>query len=266
MLKKLFKYDIHFQIKRVLPLYLITLAMALALRCMQFLTQKLVFLQFILGFMVIGFIILLVALFLWTFIVSVKYFYDTMLKDEAYLRNTLPVSRSQIFFSQELVALCTLGLAVLVCLLSVGLAFFTIDGNFIISMIELLFGINGHMVGILLLETGIMLLWDYMAIVTLFFTAMMLGQTRQSNKVLYSIAFGVLLYICMQLGSMVGVLFNMTVTQGYTELVNNMVLEMDSLQYIILSAMISEIVISTIYIVGFHCLGVHIANTKLNLE
>ncbi|WP_259335087.1 hypothetical protein [Amedibacillus dolichus] len=26
MLKKLFKYDIHFQIKRVLPLYLITLA------------------------------------------------------------------------------------------------------------------------------------------------------------------------------------------------------------------------------------------------
>ena len=90
-------------------------------------------------------------------------------------------------------------------------------------MIELLFGINGHMVGILLLETGIMLLWDYMAIVTLFFTAMMLGQTRQSNKVLYSIAFGVLLYICMQLGSMVGVLFNMTVTQGYTELVNNMV-------------------------------------------
>ena len=85
MLKKLFKYDIHFQIKRVLPLYLITLAMALALRCMQFLTQKLVFLQFILGFMVIGFIILLVALFLWTFIVSVKYFYDTMLKDEAYL-------------------------------------------------------------------------------------------------------------------------------------------------------------------------------------
>ena len=122
------------------------------------------------------------------------------------------------------------------------------------------------MVGILLLETGIMLLWDYMAIVTLFFTAMMLGQTRQSNKVLYSIAFGVLLYICMQLGSMVGVLFNMTVTQGYTELVNNMVLEMDSLQHIILSAMISEIVISTIYIVGFHCLGVHIANTKLNLE
>ena len=111
-----------------------------------------------------------------------------------------------------------------------------------------------------------MLLWDYMAIVTLFFTAMMLGQTRQSNKVLYSIAFGVLLYICMQLGSMVGVLFNMTVTQGYTELVNNMVLEMDSLQHIILSAMISEIVISTIYIVGFHCLGVHIANTKLNLE
>lgn len=266
MLKKLFKYDIRFQIKRVLPLYLITLAMALALRCMQFLTQKLAFLQFILGFMVIGFIILLVALFLWTFIVSVKYFYDTMLKDEAYLRNTLPVSRSQIFFSQELVALCTLGLAVLVCLLSVGLAFFTIDGNSIISMIELLFGINGHMVGILLLETGIMLLWDYMAIVTLFFTAMMLGQTRQSNKVLYSIAFGVLLYICMQLGSMVGVLFNMTVTQGYTELINNMVLEMDSLQHIILSAMISEIVISTIYIVGFHCLGVHIANTKLNLE
>ena len=41
MLKKLFKYDIHFQIKRVLPLYLITLAMALALRCMQFFEQKL---------------------------------------------------------------------------------------------------------------------------------------------------------------------------------------------------------------------------------
>ena len=75
-----------------------------------------------------------------------------------------------------------------------------------------------------------------------------------------------LVFYFMQLGSMVGVLFNMTVTQGYTELVNNMVLEMDSLQHIILSAMISEIVISTIYIVGFHCLGVHIANTKLNLE
>lgn len=266
MLKKLFKYDIRFQIKRVLPVYVITLAMALALRCMQFLTQRFPFLQFILGFMVVGFVILLVAVFLWTFIVSVKYFYDTMLKDEAYLRNTLPVSRSQIFFSQELTALCTLGLAVLVFLLSVTLAFFTLDGNFIVSIIELLFGINGRMVGMLLLEAGIMLLWDYMVIITLFFAAMMLGQTRQNNKVLYAIAFGVLLYICMQLGSMIGVLFNMTVTQGYTELINDTMLGMDNLQHIVLHTMISEIVISTIYIVGFHYLGVHIANTKLNLE
>ena len=150
MLRKLLKQEFRATARVMLPLYLVTFVLALAVRLVLLLSQNQVLLDsvggrtlraILLGVSVTAFVVAAIATFLAALIQAVLRFRSNLLGDEGYVMFTLPVSTHQLVWAKLITsAVWFLGAAVIDALallaLVVNLGMFQEFGRFVIEVKE----------------------------------------------------------------------------------------------------------------------------------
>ena len=91
MLAKLIKYDFKFLFKILLPLFVVAPVLALFCRIFSEIGDKLSLLNVPIKLIMVLSVLFIIFLPFATFIIGVIKFYNSMINDEGYLTNTLPV-------------------------------------------------------------------------------------------------------------------------------------------------------------------------------
>ena len=150
MLRKLLKQEFRATARVMLPLYLVTFVLALAVRLVLLLSQNQVLLDsvggrtlraILLGVSVTAFVVAAIATFLAALIQAVLRFRSNLLGDEGYVMFTLPVSTHQLVWAKLITSVVWfLGAAVIDVLallaLVVNLGMFQEFGRFVIEVKE----------------------------------------------------------------------------------------------------------------------------------
>ena len=198
MLVKLLKYDLKYMVKNMAIFYILAIVFAILTRVLFGINQS--FMITLLGHICSGCVISMVAsIFFNTLIRSWIRFRDSLYKDEAYLTHTLPVSKSDIYNSRFIQALVFFIIGFLVMLLSLFIAYYHKDTwlmikNYIglitngLGMSTMVFIIS--MLGVIFLEM--------FNVVQCGFLGIILGYKRNSNKIAFSFAFGLVFYFVSQ--------------------------------------------------------------------
>lgn len=271
MLIKLLKYDIKAQIMSVLPVYVIVLGLSVLLYIMEKLKGIYPLLTGIYGLLLIVCVVGFAGIFIWTLITSVRQFYLNIVKEEGYLTNTLPVSKNQIVISKEIASCIMMVIAIVFAIPVAMLVFFHGDVLSLVSATIDSIAKGGVHVYLYLVYFILVMLIGYIWQITLFFAAIMLGQTRDTNKVLFAVVFGILLYFAMQVLSLIGIGLNVLIDPKLTDLIVT-----DSIVAVnpspadvwsFLGAMlITSSIITIIMIIVNHIICIYIAKKRLNLE
>lgn len=261
------KYDLKAQGKSLLPVYLLAFGMAVAVRIMSMVVPHVPILGSIYTFMIVISVFSLIGVAIWTAIVSVKHFYTNMLQDEGYLTNTLPVTRNQLILSKEIISIVTMFIAVIVIVVSAMVGFYQggiKDFFTMISDFMSLQGVNGAEFLVWIVVTMVI---SYIAFVQMCFTSLLCGQTKNNNKIVFAIVFGIVIYMIRQIFSAASLfVVNLISPDVMSNAINGDFLSMSEVyDYAILIFVIS-IVITIVTMLAMHCVSVYLANKKLNLE
>lgn len=266
MLGKLLKYDIKAELKSDLPMYLITLGLCAAIRIMSIVVGSFPILSTIYGFMIGLGVVALIGVIIWTMIVSVKHFYTNVLKDEGYLTNTLPVTRNQIILSKEITGTIMMVFAGVVLFAGLMLAFFHGSVEDIYKALAQAVEVQGVDSISFIIWVFVMMGVSYLSQLVLMFTAMMLGQTRNTNKVMYSVVFGIILSTLMQIVSFIALGIDLLIAPDLMAVMDSATPEIGKVYDYLVLVFTTTLVLSIITTILLHMGSVWLANRKLNLE
>lgn len=269
MLNKLLKYDLRREFKSLIPMYGVVLVLPIIVRLMVFLQEQITAFKTITSIVLIVYAISLIGLFFFTFFNSIKNFTSNILKDEGYLTNTLPVKKSSLIISKEITSLITISISVIIIIISAFCAFY--DGTPIPTLLQpvfeaieqtfILYGmgtLEGYLYWIFMLVIG------YLQYIMVFHLALILGHTRNTNRIVFSIVFGIIIYFIYQIISMIGL--------GIDILINpNIIKSFDGISFKAFSETMSLILytqgfITLIMPIVTHILSCKFLQSKLNLE
>lgn len=192
MLGKLIKYDFKSISKTLVPIFIVTLILSVLTRIFGMLADEISVFQYPAGLVTALCVALILGLPFITFIIGIMRYYNNLVKDEGYLTHTLPVKKQSLVLSKMI----TSSIGVLVSLLiSIGSVFiaFNIDFKIFDAFVEAYNDIMEYDKWLLLL-IFIALIVGYLSNLLLVYSSISLGQTRNGNKALYSIIFGIVIY------------------------------------------------------------------------
>ena len=200
MLKKLLKYDFKTLLHTMLPIYGISLILAVVsnifLRINKLTPVFKIPSAFITGLAVL----VAVGMVFITLIIGIINFYKQTVKDEGYLLHTLPVTKDSIIISKltSVTVLSVLSVLVMGITLVITL---NIDLNKIIEVIKNLldFFQNYKLTGILILIAVVI---GQILNTLLMYLSISFGQKHATSKLLYSIIYGVVIYNITQILTM----------------------------------------------------------------
>jgi hypothetical protein len=261
MLGKLLKYDFKFMAKSTMFVYILTLLLAVVIKVIDLLKDKISILVFMQSLTILLFVIALFATFLYTFFVAVKYFYNNMLKDEGYLTHTLPVEKSKLLLSKGIVAVALHVISVLVIILALVIVFYKkgLLGDFSSFVNTLAPGVNKVLLWGVLIATMVL---SYLQYLFGFVLALSWGHSKFSSKMVKSFVYGIVIYMVWQMASFIlmGIIW-LTVPSMSDMMTENTLNGNDMLLIYVYS-----IILQIFMVVGEYLLSVKILNNKLNLE
>ena len=263
MLKKLLKYDIRGMAKSLAPFYGLVILLGTLVRLFGIVEKHFPVIEVISTTILAFFIISLTAIVFYTFFVTIRRFYRTVLKDEGYLTNTLPVKKSNIILSQLITAILSIIASVAIAIISLLIAFYT-KGMIkeVIDSINQAIALSGVDAWVSYLYVLIILFINYITYVLTFFLALILGHQKSQNKIAHSFSYGIIIYIVMQLIAAMGI--------GIVSVFDNNIIEIanknNATFYEMIPIFISAIITSLISIIIEYLLSCKFINNKLNLE
>ena len=213
MLRKLLKQEFRATARVMLPLYLVTFVLALAVRLVLLLSQNQVLLDsvggrtlraILLGVSVTAFVVAAIATFLAALIQAVLRFRSNLLGDEGYVMFTLPVSTHQLVWAKLITsAVWFLGAAVIDALallaLVVNLGMFQEFGRFVIEVKEQL---TAYLVGngiAFLVELALLFVVGCLVLCLNFYAPLAIGHSFARHKLLWSVVFFFAIQIVIQI-------------------------------------------------------------------
>lgn len=266
MLGKVLKYDMKRLGKVLIPMYIITFLLSLLNLGASYLEEINGIFNLISGTMMLFFVLSLIATGIGTFAFSIQKFYQNLLKDEGYLTNTLPVKKSTLIASKVISSTIYMVITVVVIVSAVLIGFYRLhvwDGLQFILHAGFLEQMMGMQEPWALICFSIMMVCSYVMQLLFFYLAIALGQRHNSNRLVYSFVYGIVLY-CIQ--ECLGVLLLLVVwlfNPGITEmLTNNVTPSVSILGAIYLGSTLISLITAGVY----YALTVYIFNKKLNLE
>lgn len=199
MLKKLLKYDLLFNYKMLIIFYILALISAILTRIFFSIDNSTLF--NIIAQILSGFTISMILNILINNIMrSWVRFKNNIYGDESYLTHTLPVEKSKIYLSKFLSAFITLFISILIITLTIFIAYYSKDNMEILKKSLNLFAkqFDLNLIGFII---GIIIVF-FLEILTMLesgYTGLLIGHKFNNHKLLYSVLFGFITYISMQI-------------------------------------------------------------------
>ena len=259
MLKKLLKYDFKTYIHTLLPIYGIGLILAVISNIFIRIT-KLTPIFRIPTALITGLSILVcIGTVFITYIIGIINFYKQTVKDEGYLLHTLPVSKNSIIISKLTSLIVMEFLSLIVALVTLTITV-NLDPTKIIDVIKLVVErLQDYKFTVLLVLLTVLI--GQITNTLLVFVSISFGQKHSTNKLLYSIIYGVVIYNITQVITTV-IYLPILLNDKYVDALNQTVPESGILNIMLVIAMSTSLVIGTIY----YILTKKNLENKLNLE
>lgn len=259
MLKKLLKYDFKTLLQTLLPVYGISLILSIisniSIRINELTPIFRIPSSFIIGLS----ILVSVGITFITFVIGIINFYKQTVKDEGYLLHTLPVSKNSIIIS-KLISFVTMELASLIVTLITLLITIKIEPSQVIETTKNMMQLIGdYKLSAFLIAIGIFI--GQITNILLIYVSISFGQKHSTNKLLYSIIYGVVIYNITQVFTTLIYLPILT-NDKYVEALNETIPESQILNVMMLIAITMSVIIGTVY----YILTKKNLETKLNLE
>ena len=196
MLGKLMKYEFKYYFKLLTPIYIFTLFSGLLIKLCSMIMDKVSELRIPLSMVIFISVLAIIFLPFYAFAVSIKRFYTTVVKDEGYLTNTLPVKKSSIVLSKLFTSTIASLLACVVSILSVLIVAST-ESNVFKPLIDGFVEFYKYD-ALLVILIPIYGLVGYIFVVLVIYASIALGQ-KHNNKLRSSIIYGIILYFVNQI-------------------------------------------------------------------
>jgi len=262
MLGKLIKYDLNYIFRKMFPFLLFAIISSIVLTIANLLQRQFQINAVLPSLMVLfGFttIISLVGLSIVAVIMPAYRFYTNVLKDEGYLSNTLPISKSNLVLSKLLSGMITVALTFIVISILTFLLFrLNIDGytlnNVITYQVYGDFSFTKTMVLIFLV-----FITQMTAFIAFIVAALSVGHSYDNNKLVKSVLFGIIFYVGMQI--IAGIVMAI-ILWGPNDGYNAMLDGQGAISLILYLAMIVNLLFITVYFF----ISKYFITNKLNLE
>lgn len=220
MLNKLLKYEFKNMYKFLSVFYILCIFFAITTRLLNLVNNTTI--MYIISQVSLGCLIAMIAnILINTLMRNWVRFKETMYGDESYLTHTLPIEKKTLYTSKFITSLTTLFTSFIVIIISLLIAFlskenFIIFKDFLISSIT-----NSNTNWILITISLIVILYlEIYAALQSGFLGIILGHKKSNNKILWSIAFGFITYIIIQLITLIILLiislFNSDISKTFT--------------------------------------------------
>lgn len=213
MLGKLCKHEFKALSRYFLPIYIfmiiLTPIFSLSIRFMDTTSENPNTIAIVLGTLsIVGFVVMIIALVISSYIMIILRFYRTTATSEAYLTFTLPVTPNQILLSKWLMAVVwqifSLIMAVVFLFGMLFISGVTSPGTILNGFREFLDilinhpELNGGLTRIDVILTLVMMIVGVLTAALQFYCSIMLGQLFNEHRVLASIGMYVAIYIVVQ--------------------------------------------------------------------
>lgn len=206
MLGKLLKYDLQSTLKFLVIFYVLALTFATATRIFFANNNSLImeiFAQIFSGATISMVISILInnLMRIWV------YFKTNLYGDEGYLMHTLPVPRRNLLAAKMLMGVITLLISIVVALSALALAYLTPESfELIKNTLSPMANIMDSTIFKLILAIVVLLYLELTAILFAGYTGIILGHRRLIRRTGYSVLFGFLVYCCMQIVVLIGIM------------------------------------------------------------
>ena len=252
MLKKLLKYDLEYVFKILIVFYILAIFFAILTRI--FLNINDSFIMNIIGKICSG---TEIAMFFNILINSIMRlwvrFKNNFYGDESYLTHTLPIDKKTLYLSKTLSSIITLFVSMTIIAFSLFIAYYSKENIEILKKILLPFIdiYNTSMVSIILIFLFIFML-EVLSLLQSGYTGMILGHRMNNAKMGYSILFGFITYMIIQILALlilfIFAIFNKDIMNLFF---TNQMVNIDILKSIIyMSCIFYTIIIIVIYIIN----------------
>lgn len=265
------KYDLKALFRVTWPVYIVAMVLPIGIRIFYWIQDWPLFdttlFQMFSGFYTIIYIMSLFCLIIWPIVACVRDFFNSMLKDEGYLTNTLPVSRNTLFVSKEIAGSIFFLISFVLFILSLLIVIPAFD------FMELkMLMMNLHWTwkqGLAVILFVLLALTSVYGSITMFILAMMLGQMHRNAKGILSVAYYFVISFVMQ--AIMFVFLMMFGLAADTEIgwhIGNSFLtfasrhEWETMLIVVAISILYNLAVGVI----FHSISVWISNHKLNLE
>ena len=252
MLKKLLKYDLEYVFKVLVVFYILAIFFAILTRI--FLNIDDSFILNIIGKICNG---TEIAMFFNILINSIMRlwvrFKNNFYGDESYLTHTLPVDKKTLYLSKTLSSIITLFVSMIIIAFSLFISYYSKENIEILKNLLLPFTdiYNTSMVSIILIFLFIFML-EVLSLLQSGYTGMILGHRMNNAKMGYSILFGFITYMIIQILALlilfIFAIFNKDIMNLFF---TNQMVNIDILKSIIyMSSIFYTIIIIVIYIIN----------------
>lgn len=187
MLGKLLKYDLKSTLKFISVFYAITIFLSVLTRF--FINSESPFIVFLIGKILSGTVISMFASILINCVMRIwlKSFSRGVYGDESYLTHTLPVTKTQIYFSKFLTALIIAALSICVIISCAFIAYYT-EARWEMLKQMLFMGDTG----IITVLAAVLVFLEFINLIQCGFTGIILGHRQNHGKAGFSVLFAII--------------------------------------------------------------------------
>ena len=263
MLGKLIKYDLNYIARKMFPFLLFALISSVVLTIANVIQRQFQINAVLPSLMILfGFttIISLVGLTIVSVIMPAYRFYTNVLKDEGYLTNTLPISKTNLVLSKLLAGMITVAITYIIISIITFLLFrVNIDGYTLNHVITYQIYGNFSFTKIMVL-IFLVFVTQMTSFIAFIIAALSVGHSYDNNKLVKSVLFGIIFYVAMQiLAGIVVAIIIWAPNHGYDSMMFDGQGAISLILY--LSMFVNLIFISVFFFISKKFIG-----NKLNLE
>lgn len=257
MLGKLVKYDLKWTYKVLIVFYILTIVFALIGRGLSLIDNSTVF-SVLSQISCVTSVTLMFSILINNLMRLWARFIQNIYKDESYLTHTLPVKKSDIYFSKAITTLITTFTSVVVIILGLVICYYSKD------FVDFIKGFLTESFTLVLIEVIIVLFLEFLFIEFLGYLAITIGYRSNNNKLVKSLASGFGLYMLSSSISLVVLLvtgiFNKDIMNLF--ITNNEMLVPGIIKTVLVIAMVTYIV----YIIICNFISNKILNLGVNVD
>lgn len=275
MLIKLMKHEFRATARVMLPLYLVTILLALMTRASTLWTKMVTFegltgqsfLALLSGIIAVGFVLALIATFVVAVVLTIQRFRSNLMADEGYVMFTLPVSTHSLVWSKLIVSTVWFLGAVIIDIVAMmtlvaDLAMFQELGRVFAEISQQLTAYNLGNGILFLVELVVLFVVVCLAACLDFYAPLAIGHSFAQHKMLLSVAFFFAIQVATQIISGTLLMAGVPFLDSLTIWLSSQVQPMTAAH----GVMWGTILITAIYGAILYCLTIRMLHRRLNLE